>query len=236
MQCLRALSRILPIQTRPLLMKNLCALRTRIKIGQSSWTGLTQIKSPDNEFKPRIALGEDMDPSSLSTQSKHEGEMGFYSGSSPSPSSSSDISHDSISSSLSDSTEEVTSSDSGGSLYQMSSLMEQLPFKRGLSKHFQGKSQSFTSLANARCLEDLVKPENPYNKKLKSCKSYGGGLDIHKPHSPKASSRAISKRTSRGSFSSTSLVNARRNGCLGNRPPVPPHRSSSLSNQTPLFA
>ncbi|XP_039115029.1 uncharacterized protein LOC120250296 [Dioscorea cayenensis subsp. rotundata] len=54
-----------------------------------------------------------------------------------------------------------------GHLFHMSSLMALLPLKRGLSKHFQGKSKSFTSLGNARSLEDLVKPERKraYKKK-----------------------------------------------------------------------
>ncbi|KAK2999398.1 hypothetical protein RJ639_022671 [Escallonia herrerae] len=173
-------------------------------------------------------------------------------------SSSSDVS--SVASSESDSMEEVTSSasssPSSGSgsppssqiatapLNDMSSLLQQLPFKRGLSRHFEGKSQSFTSLSSVRCLEDLVKPENPYNKKLKSCRSYGGLLtESHKSssHLPRnTSSRLISKKSSRGSCSSLIKAKKAAGSLLGNRPPMhPPHRSnstSSFSNQTPLFA
>ncbi|CAL5393625.1 unnamed protein product [Camellia sinensis] len=115
---------------------------------------------------------------------------------------------------------------------------------RGLSKHFQGKSQSFTSLANVRCLEDLAKPENPYNKRLKTCKSYGGLLDSHRSSShlhlcrTTSSSRFISK----GASSSSSLSSSRGSfsSLIAKRPPlIPAHRStstSSISNQTPLFA
>ncbi|KAG7580475.1 hypothetical protein ISN44_As08g002650 [Arabidopsis suecica] len=39
--------------------------------------------------------------------------------------------------------------------------------RRGLSKHYKGKSQSFTTLAEALTVEDLAKPENPFNAKLK---------------------------------------------------------------------
>ncbi|ESQ49786.1 hypothetical protein EUTSA_v10021675mg [Eutrema salsugineum] len=39
--------------------------------------------------------------------------------------------------------------------------------RRGLSKHYKGKSQSFTSLSGALTVEDLAKPENPFNAKLK---------------------------------------------------------------------
>ncbi|KAK9149367.1 hypothetical protein Scep_008124 [Stephania cephalantha] len=79
-----------------------------------------------------------------------------------------------------------------GPLYELSELMAHLPIKRGLSKHFQGKSQSFTSLCNVRSLEDLAKKECPLRKKMKSCKSYGGGLD---------GKRTISKKkVSKGRF------------------------------------
>ncbi|KAG5614076.1 hypothetical protein H5410_013900 [Solanum commersonii] len=129
-----------------------------------------------------------------------------------------------------------------GALQNMSILLQELPFKRGLSKHYNGKSQSFTSLSNVRSLEDMAKPENPYNKKLKSCKSYGVFLEgfksdnLHPPIRSNSSSRLSSKR---GSCSS---LRAKRNGSfLGNnsRPPVPPHTSTSTTSfttQTPLFA
>ncbi|KAF8378873.1 hypothetical protein HHK36_030222 [Tetracentron sinense] len=141
--------------------------------------------------------------------------------------------------SMEDSTSSASSSASSdqlasGPLHEISSIMQQLHFKRGLSKHYQGKSQSFTSLTNVRCLEDLVKPENPYRKKLKSCKSYGGLSEGNKSYPPNTCSRTISKKALRGSCSS---LNGKRNSrFLGNRPPsTPQHRTSSLPNQTPLF-
>ncbi|KAJ0964746.1 hypothetical protein J5N97_025884 [Dioscorea zingiberensis] len=88
-------------------------------------------------------------------------------------------SDDSIFSSSSDLTEEEgDTAASIGPLYELSSLMDQLPIKRGLSKYYQGKSQSFTSLSYVSCLEDLPKKEIPYKKKMKPSKSYGGGLDL----------------------------------------------------------
>nr|ADE77387.1 unknown [Picea sitchensis] len=57
----------------------------------------------------------------------------------------------------------------GGPLFHMKSLRESLPSrKRGLSNYFTGKSQSFTSLVDVKCVEDLAKPE----KKLKSSHSW----------------------------------------------------------------
>ncbi|PIA64073.1 hypothetical protein AQUCO_00201399v1 [Aquilegia coerulea] len=157
-------------------------------------------------------------------------------------SNSSDFMEDATSSpslSSSSSSDHTNGTTCDGPLYEMASLMQQLPLKRGLSKHFQGKSQSFTSLSNVRCLEDLAKPDhNPsYKKKLKSCKSYAGGLsETNKVSHPKTCSKTISKKASRGSWSSLSIAK-RNNSFSGNKPPVPPQRSSStLFNQTPLFA
>ncbi|KAL2333172.1 hypothetical protein Fmac_014385 [Flemingia macrophylla] len=122
-------------------------------------------------------------------------------------------------------------------LSDMSSLVQQLPIKRGLSRFYQGKSQSFTSLTNVRSLEDLAKAENPYNKRLKSCKSYAGVCNIPNTMSP--SSRGVSKAgtTSRGSCSS---LNARRGTTATNfRPPIPAQRSTStntIPNQPFLLA
>ncbi|KAF6174644.1 hypothetical protein GIB67_006296 [Kingdonia uniflora] len=168
-----------------------------------------------------------------------------------SSSSSLSFTSDSIVSSSSDLIEEATSSSSSsssdqlssGPLFEMASLMQQLPFKRGLSKHFQGKSQSFTSLSNVRCLEDLVKVENPYNKKLKSCKSYGGLLlESHKASSPPmrtTNTKTISKKSSkRGAIYSMGAKKS--NGLLCNKPPAPSQRSNSTSSfcnhNTPMFA
>ncbi|MQM04277.1 hypothetical protein Taro_037068 [Colocasia esculenta] len=180
---------------------------------------------------PRIACG---------IMAEEDDELGCPSSSSSGDSTNSNGSSEFMDDATSPSTSSSSSSSSTSSpglehqqetaLDEMSSLMAQLPFKRGLSKHFQGKSQSFTSLSSVRCLEDLAKPDRPYKKKLKPCKSYGGGLDAHthKPCSPRACcSRAISKKPSRGA----------RQGFLGSsRPPVPPNRSGNFSAQTLLFA
>ncbi|KAF3790051.1 hypothetical protein EJ110_NYTH17392 [Nymphaea thermarum] len=120
----------------------------------------------------------------------------------------------------------------GGSLFEMSSIMAELPFKRGLSRHYDGKSQSFTSLADVKCLADLAKPENPYNKRLKSSRSYGGNLldcqfRSYPPRGITSISKTISKRSTStaartGSSCSSSMV--RRNSFAGTKPPIPSHR------------
>ncbi|KAG2718311.1 hypothetical protein I3760_03G214000 [Carya illinoinensis] len=90
-----------------------------------------------------------------------------------------------------------SSSLTNGPLYELSEIMVHLPVKRGLSKHYQGKSESFTSLASVKSLEDLSKRGASQRKKLKSCTP------------PKA---IISKKVSRGSLLSSL---AKRGGLFG---------------------
>ncbi|KAL7191224.1 hypothetical protein ACSBR2_023319 [Camellia fascicularis] len=117
-------------------------------------------------------------------------------------SSSSDMADDVSSSSTSNLS---SSSCSTEPLYDLSELMAQLPIKRGLSKFYKGKSQSYASLSMVTSIEDLPKKETPFRRKLmKASKSYGGGLDSYKSYTlPKPT---ISKKASRGSSSSLSLL------------------------------
>ena len=86
--------------------------------------------------------------------------------------------------------------------------------RRGLSMFYQGKAQSFSSLASVESVEDLVKKERPcYRKKMKSCKSFGGGLDTPRiSFTPKAT---ISKKVSRGTL--VSVLSKRRSFLGGSR-------------------
>ncbi|KAL3511729.1 hypothetical protein ACH5RR_024446 [Cinchona calisaya] len=96
-----------------------------------------------------------------------------------------------------------SSSNSSGALYDLSELMAQLPIKRGLSKFYQGKSESFTCLSRVTSIEDLAKKkESPYRmKNNKGSKSFEGGLNTYKSFThPKA---IISKKTPRASISSS---------------------------------
>ncbi|PUZ48601.1 hypothetical protein GQ55_7G258100 [Panicum hallii var. hallii] len=78
--------------------------------------------------------------------------------------------------------DDASSSGSTGDHFEMASLMTQLPIKRGLSKFFDGKSQSFVSLAAVDGLEDLPKPPA---KRLKTSRSCGVGLkDAHRRRLP----------------------------------------------------
>lgn len=115
-------------------------------------------------------------------------------------------------------------------LFYLISLMDFFfppDYRRGLSKFYNGKSQSFTSLSNARSLEDLAKPGRPCRKKLKSSMSCGGDLDRQKSLSPKGCCKTTLKKASRGSLFS---LGAR------SRPPIPPQKSSNFSSHNLLFA
>ncbi|KAK1289270.1 hypothetical protein QJS10_CPB18g00126 [Acorus calamus] len=68
---------------------------------------------------------------------------------------------------------EVQSRLKEGPLGCLDSLEDSLPIKKGLSNCFSGKSKSFASLSDAATAKDLVKPENPFNKRrriLMACK------------------------------------------------------------------
>lgn len=147
-----------------------------------------------------------------------------------SSSSDSDSSSSSVSSSMSEedvslSTSVASSSSSAsyeadGPLYQMESLRVHLPFKRGLSKFFSGKSQSFTSLADVKTSDDLAKPESPYKKKMKSSQSYGAGLNCQRSYPPQHSSKFIGKKSHNGKSGSH-----KKGSFLPTRPPACPVKS-----------
>ncbi|KAM0924307.1 hypothetical protein ACQ4PT_004944 [Festuca glaucescens] len=120
---------------------------------------------------PKIVYGDEQDDDNIGSASDSDSEA---------TSSSSDLADDATSSS---------SSSSADDLFEMSALMTQLPIKTGLSRFFDGKSQSLASLAAVGSLEDLAKPAR---KRLKPSRSCGGGLDArrHCPKARKAAARA----------------------------------------------
>ncbi|XP_050215699.1 protein OXIDATIVE STRESS 3-like [Mercurialis annua] len=135
--------------------------------------------------------------SSSSGESNYMGEDSTNSVGSCSSFSSTDLVED-ASSSSSASSPSSSSQANDGPLYELSELMAQLPIKRGLSKFYKGKSQSYTSLASVKSIEDLAKKVNPYNNrsKLKSCKSFAV-LDSNRSFGPKAT---ISKKVHSRAF------------------------------------
>ncbi|CAN6272006.1 unnamed protein product [Urochloa humidicola] len=105
--------------------------------------------------------------------------------------------HPSEPSSVSSSTLQL---DAEGPLYELSSLLAQLPVRKGLSNYYQGKSQSFTSISDATCVQDLAKKIS-YRKRMKTCKSYSAGLDMNQRSNnlPRPCNKVIAKRPSNGS-------------------------------------
>ncbi|CAD5186038.1 unnamed protein product [Musa acuminata subsp. malaccensis] len=112
--------------------------------------------------------------------------------------------------------------DSQGPLFELSSLMTQLPIKRGLSRYFQGKSQSFTSLSDVRCIEDLAKKETPCGKRMKTCRSYAAGLDAaQRPcFTPGPRRKALAKKGSRGPCASLLARSSSSNLLRSRKPPT----------------
>ncbi|CAJ1937075.1 unnamed protein product [Sphenostylis stenocarpa] len=151
--------------------------------GNTNWVA-KQDANDDDDISDSISIGSTTEDSMNSVCS----------------SSSSDLAEEASSSSTSYLSTSFSSSlsHSNGPLFGLSELMNQLPLKRGLSMFYEGKAQSFSSLASVESIEDLVKKERPYRKKMKSCKSFGGGLDNHRiSFTPKAT---ISKKASSGTF------------------------------------
>ncbi|KAL9264213.1 OXIDATIVE STRESS 3-like protein [Drosera capensis] len=118
----------------------------------------------------------------------------------------------------------ASSRSTGEDIYDLSELMAELPIKRGLSKFYQGKSESFTSLARVTSLEDLAKKTSPYKKRLKACKSYGG-LSNHRTSPSVLPKHTIAKKSPRASLS-LSCLGAKSSFLSSCRPPVSSVQSS----------
>ncbi|EYU21445.1 hypothetical protein ABFS82_09G111500 [Erythranthe guttata] len=117
-----------------------------------------------------------------------------------------------------------SSSSPSNSSYDLSEIMAQLPIKRGLSKFYNGKSESFTSLSRVTSIEELAKKAIPCRRSLKASKSCGLGLNNYKPYTlPKA---VITKKSAKGSFFSS--FPSKRVGFMSSKPPVNPSSHNKL--------
>ncbi|XP_073130902.1 KID-containing protein 1-like [Henckelia pumila] len=58
----------------------------------------------------------------------------------------------------------------GGALNSLASLETSLPFKKGISHHYDGRSKSYSNLAETKLEEatELIKQEHAFNKKRRS--------------------------------------------------------------------
>ncbi|KQK17991.1 uncharacterized protein LOC100843946 [Brachypodium distachyon] len=107
----------------------------------------------------------------------------------------------------------------GGPLYEMSPLLAHLPascHRTGLSKYYNGKSQSFTSLSDVKCLQDLEKKASPYASRIKKTRSSISN------HVPGPCGKTMAKKTQPKSSSDRLLSRAKSSGLLRRRgkPPV----------------
>lgn len=84
-----------------------------------------------------------------------------------------------------------------GPLDTLNALEQVLPIKRGISSFYNGKSKSFTSLADvssAVSIKELAKPEDPYTRKRKNLLAYNNLLDKNHNHQFKSNGRGTSKK------------------------------------------
>ncbi|MCD7461876.1 hypothetical protein HAX54_047318 [Datura stramonium] len=103
-----------------------------------------------------------------------------------------------------DDSEEVQSSYKGP-LSSMEALEEVLPMRKGISRFYNGKSKSFTSLreaSTASSMKELAKPENAYLKKRRNVLACGLAWESNKNRG------GISKRVTNSSRTTLALAAA----------------------------
>lgn len=86
--------------------------------------------------------------------------------------------------------------------------------RRGISKFYNGKSMSFTSLADAASspsLKDIVKPENAYTRRRRNLMAFSHGWDKNRSFPLRSNGGGISKRSISLSRSSLALAVAATN-------------------------
>ncbi|XP_022728954.1 uncharacterized protein LOC111284537 [Durio zibethinus] len=128
-----------------------------------------------------------------------------------------------------DSTEAEVQSQLKGPLDTMDALEEVLPMRRGISKFYNGKSKSFTSLADAAAVssvKDFAKPDNPYNRKRKNLLAHSSLLDKNRTNPLRNSGSGISKRLANSNRSTMALGTTTSNSDFNST-------SSSLSSCLP---
>ncbi|KAK6236668.1 hypothetical protein QUC31_020457 [Theobroma cacao] len=146
---------------------------------------------------------------------------------------------------------EVQSSYKGG-LDMMDSLEQVLPMRRGISNFYNGKSKSFTSLADASStssIKDIAKPENAYTRRRRNLLAINHAWDknrnkrLIRPISSSKSTLALAvAMSSSESISSTSEdststssprlppLHPQTRTSFNNTPSSPPKSSRNFSN------
>ncbi|XP_037413929.1 uncharacterized protein LOC119276860 [Triticum dicoccoides] len=112
-------------------------------------------------------------------------------------------------------------------VYDLSSMKAELSAKKGLSKYYDGKSQSFACMSEVRCLEDLPK-KNPY-KKIKSCRSnidLDGYQTACPVPAPNTNSKGIAKQSSASSCANLMMARTSSANMLYRPPAIPVNKSA----------
>ncbi|KAI7732855.1 hypothetical protein M8C21_009858 [Ambrosia artemisiifolia] len=123
-----------------------------------------------------------------------------------------------------------------GSLNNLSDLEQALALKRGISTFYSGKSKSYTSLADAvsvPSIQDIVKPEDAYNRKRKNMLAHSVILNKNPSFTSKSGITKKVANANRGPLASE-LNNNHHNSAGGessspgsSRPPLPAHHRIS---------
>jgi len=135
------------------------------------------------------------------------------------------------------------------SLDSMEALEEVLPIRRGISKFYNGKSKSFTSLAEASsssCLTDIVKPENAYTRKRRNLLAFnllwekkgsfprGSGMISKRPISASKSTLALAVAMSSSESISSGSDDSNSSSCSKSPPQLPPMHPRSRASHCNL--
>lgn len=121
-----------------------------------------------------------------------------------------------------------------GPLHAMETLQEVLPTRRGISNFYNGKSKSFTTLADAvssPSVKDIAKPENAYTRRRRNLMALNHVYDKNKNYPFRSSGGGICKRSISLSRSSLALAVAMNNSESSSS--ITSEDSGSSSNSLP---
>ncbi|KAH1212417.1 hypothetical protein AAZX31_14G097400 [Glycine max] len=122
-----------------------------------------------------------------------------------------------------------------GPLHAMETLEEVLPIRRGISNFYNGKSKSFTTLADAvssPSVKDIAKPENAYTRRRRNLMALNHIWDKNNRNYPlRSSGGGICKRSISLSRSSLALAVAMNNSDSSSS--ITSDDSGSSSNSIP---
>ncbi|XP_022754711.1 uncharacterized protein LOC111303007 [Durio zibethinus] len=126
-----------------------------------------------------------------------------------------------------------------GGLDTMDSLQQVLPMRRGISNFYNGKSKSFTSLADASStssIKDIAKPENAYTTRRRNLLAINHVWDKNRNKRPISSSRStLALAVAMSSCESVSSTTSEDSSLTSSPwlPPLHPQTRTSFNYSTP---